>query len=368
MFKNFWIVNKKYDWMFFILPSFLSVFIALIIKEVFHLNEVNLWVWLIFILLLDVSHVYSTLFRTYFHKEEYKEHRLLLKLLPMGLWVLGVFLYHLGALVFWRVIAYVAVFHFIRQQFGFLRLYSQKEQLPNWSRVMDEVAVYNACLYPVIYWHLYLPREFNWFIAGDFISFDFFKKDFVVGSEKILLFIYVFIFLLYIIKEMKLFRSYKVININKNLILVGSAFSWYLGIVYFNSDLVFTITNVFSHGGPYIALIWAYGKKESAKNPDLLVMEKIKYASFFKGFGFIFFLSVLFFLAFVEEGLWAGFIWREHLSLFPGFSLLEKITQKEVLTLLVPLLILPQITHYVLDGFIWKVRNGNQYWQKVFRS
>jgi hypothetical protein len=61
--------------------------------------------------------------------------------------------------------------------------------------------------------------------------------------------------------------------------------------------------------------------------------------------------------AYLEEGLWDGLIWREHASIFGAFTLLPKIQNCQVLSLLVPLLALPQSTHYVLDGFIWKVKS-----------
>jgi hypothetical protein len=70
-------------------------------------------------------------------------------------------------------------------------------------------------------------------------------------------------------------------------------------------------------------------------------------------------------IGFLEEGLWAGLVWREHLNFFFPFADLPAIIQKDTLSLLVPLLTLPQATHYVLDGFIWKVKDSGANWQKV---
>jgi hypothetical protein len=70
----------------------------------------------------------------------------------------------------------------------------------------------------------------------------------------------------------------------------------------------------------------------------------------------------LFFLAYLEEGLWAGFIWREHLAVFKPFSYLPPLNDGGILALIVPLLSLPQSTHYVLDGFIWKVKDRSSVW------
>ena len=61
-------------------------------------------------------------------------------------------------------------------------------------------------------------------------------------------------------------------------------------------------------------------------------------------------------LAFIEEGLWDGLVWREHSDFFALFQGLPAIHQHALLAALVPLLTVPQATHYVLDGFIWKSR------------
>lgn len=66
------------------------------------------------------------------------------------------------------------------------------------------------------------------------------------------------------------------------------------------------------------------------------------------------FLGVLGLLAYAEEGLWDGLVWREHASAFGWFQQLPAVENHVWLTLLVPLLALPQATHYVLDGFIWR--------------
>jgi len=72
------------------------------------------------------------------------------------------------------------------------------------------------------------------------------------------------------------------------------------------------------------------------------------------------FVGLLILFAYVEEGLWDGFIWKEHASVFSIFSGLPSISNDTILALTVPLLALPQSTHYVLDGFIWRMRKQKQ--------
>jgi len=56
--------------------------------------------------------------------------------------------------------------------------------------------------------------------------------------------------------------------------------------------------------------------------------------------------------AFLEETLWDRWVWHDRAWLFGESDDLGDLA----LTLLVPLLALPQALHYALDGFIWKVR------------
>ncbi len=58
--------------------------------------------------------------------------------------------------------------------------------------------------------------------------------------------------------------------------------------------------------------------------------------------------------AYLEEGLWDGLVWREHGAVFGWFQALPDVSRAAWLAWLVPLLALPQSTHYVLDGFIWR--------------
>jgi hypothetical protein len=56
----------------------------------------------------------------------------------------------------------------------------------------------------------------------------------------------------------------------------------------------------------------------------------------------------LFSIAFSEEFFWEVLVWKEHVS-FLDFEISSFLTM-----IIVPLLAMPQLTHYLLDGFIWK--------------
>ena len=90
---------------------------------------------------------------------------------PLVCLAVGVVLHSLGALVFWRVLAYAAVFHFVRQQFGFVMLYRHRcGERSLADRRLDKMAIYSTMLYPLAFWHATSDRRFEWFVEGDFLS------------------------------------------------------------------------------------------------------------------------------------------------------------------------------------------------------
>jgi thiol:disulfide interchange protein len=142
-------------------------------------------------------------------------------------------------------------------------------------------------------------------------------------------------------------------------VVLGTAASWYMGIVYFNGDMAFTLLNVISHGIPYMALVWMYGKKTVRQQPVKAgkLMRQV-----FSKYGLLLFLGIIFLLAYIEEGLWDVALWQQHRNVFGLFNLMDKKPADVVLAILVPLLALPQVTHYIIDGFIWRINKNDLEW------
>ncbi len=340
--------------------------------------------WAVLVMGVDVSHVYSSLYRTYLDPETREHHGTILFLLPFAVLVGCILLYSAGAMVFWRAMAYLAVFHFARQQYGFMRVYSRYERQSPWQRRIDALAIYTTTFYPIADWHLAGQKNFNWFMRGDF----YYLPD--AGFRGVLFISYLAIVTTYLAKESHLlWKSIAMrrlqlgnskatnpvqtplFNIPRNLIIAGTFLSWYIGIVHFNSDIAFTAINVMSHGIPYMALVWMWGNKRY-KAPrvgvglNLPLRERrnifqLRYVALFVGF--------LLLLAYLEEGFWNAWVWHEkdHAPFFALFhaGLAEIRAGSPWLTLIVPLLSVPQITHYVIDGFIWKMRNDKYGWASV---
>lgn len=336
MTTNHWLSNPKKEAVLIVAPLFVPVLIVVLFQNYFQTHtEVTSWWWLVLVLLVDVGHVYSTLFRFYWEKPMFQQYKTLLIWIPIGALAIGVSLHLYDAFLFWRILAYIALYHFIRQQYGFVRLYSRKESQARWMRWLDGTVVYAATLYPVIYWHLNLTDELAWFVPHDFVAFKGLShQPFLIG--------YIVLMLFYVGKEIWQYIQTNSFNIPKNGIVLGTCLSWYVGIVLFHGDLTFTLLNVVSHGIPYMGLIWLYGEKKGGHEFS------------FGWKGVTVFVIVLALLAYTEEFFWDVFVWKDHPDIFPFLTHANPITSNVALSILVPLLVLPQVTHYVLDGFIWR--------------
>lgn len=348
-----WIGKPITDVVFILLPPFISFLIIFLFPSLFQNQKgISDYWWMVLIVMIDVAHVYSTLYRTYFDSITFNKQKNILLIIPTVGFVAGVILFSISSLLFWRLLAYTAVFHFIRQQYGFMRLYSRKEKLSTVYMIIDKLIIYTATIYPILYWHLKGPRNFDWFVEKDFF---YFQSEFILHFLTIL---YFSIIVIYIISEIRKWIINKTCNIPKLGIITGTIVSWYFGIVYYNGDMAFTLLNVISHGIPYMTLIWIYGNKNYLqKHTGSKFLQLV-----FSRRGILFFLGLLIVFAFLEEGLWDLLVWKEHENIFGNFIFQLPVLDNTILSFIVPLLALPQITHYILDGFIWKIKKDEIKW------
>lgn len=340
-----WLVSARWDVVVFG-GSALAAFALLLWGRLAGLLEGPLpaWTWVATVLFVDVAHVWATAYRVYLDPEERARRPGLYLAIPLACYVAGVLLYSTSAGLFWRVLAYVAVFHFVRQQYGWVALYRRRlGSSTRLDQVLDDAAIYAATLYPLLYWHANLPREFEWFIAGDFLP------GLPKETAAWLLPVHIVITAAYVVRQVLLLASARPVSAGKNLVIGTTWLTWFVGIVVFDSDYAFTVTNVLVHGIPYLALVWVHGRTRWRESSAAI-------ARVFQPRAWPLFLAPLFLAAWSEEWFWDRLVWHERATLFPGPSWLPA---PEQLALLVPLLALPQATHYVLDGWIWRVRPEN---------
>lgn len=298
------------------------------------------WAWVAGILLIDVAHVYATGFRVYFDRQELSRRPWLYGLTPLLAFLISWAVYSESAAFFWRTLAYLAVFHFVRQQYGWVALYRNRGgETDRWGRRLDAAAIYLATLYPLAYWHCHLPREFWWFRANDFAAFSWDWSGWIKP-------IYWSVMIAYAGKSLYQATVNRRLNPGKDLVVATTALCWYVGIITFNSDFAFTVTNVIIHGIPYMVLVYWYHQSTPSQgragSPLALRIGR--------------FVGLIWILAYVEELVWDRGVWHQRPWLFG-----EPWDLHALDVYLVPLLAVPQITHYVLDGFIWRRRTSRRF-------
>src|SRR5690242_150085 len=210
------------------------------------------WIFFACVIAVDVAHVWSTAFRVYLDGAELRRRPLLYVGVPLACYVVGVAAYSISPGAFWRVLAYVAVFHFVRQQYGWVMLYraraGERDRAGRW---LDTATIYLAMLYPLVWWHAHLPRRFWWFLKGDFASVP-------AIVEQVVAPVYWPTLAAYIGRSLYRWLALGQVNPGKDIVVATTALCWHVGIITFNSDYAFTVSNVLIHGIPYLVLIYWY--------------------------------------------------------------------------------------------------------------
>ncbi|HPA51640.1 MAG TPA: hypothetical protein PLP50_08560 [Thermoanaerobaculia bacterium] len=349
-----WLFSRRADVLLFGGPALVSLlFLAGGARLGLLDGDLPVPLWLLLVVGVDVAHVWSTGWRVYADTEELRRRPALTLGLPAAAYAAGVVLFTAGDLVFWRVLAYLATFHFVRQQYGWVALYRRKsgenaEEGAAWERRLDAAVVYGATLAPLVWWHARLPRRFHWLIAGDYAA------GLPAWAGPAALAAFETVFALWVGKEARRLATGRPVSWGKVLVVVTTALVWHLGIVVFDSDYAFAVTNVLVHGVPYFGLVLqsvrsSAAARAAAGRKPVLADLGARHAALF--------MAPLLLLAFLEEWGWDLLVWHENGALFPGGAIDPG---PLLLSLLVPLLALPQATHYLLDAWIWKVKPENR--------
>lgn len=341
------LVSPRFDLGWFVVPGLIAPLVALAIAYGAPRPETGtLGLWIAGVLLVDVAHVYASLYRTYFDKDARRLHRRRLIWAPLLCGWFGFLLYLESSQLFWGVLAYIAIFHFIKQHEGFAMLYTRAGRESAMDRKLTKAAIWAGTLMPVIHWHARLPTNFEWFIEGDLLT----GLPAQVGA--IAVWVQLPVLVAFVVRRAALWKAGQANWMVAALVLVP-ALNWNMGIVWFDDDRIFTITNVFLHGVPYLALIWIAGGRERVEQG----FERFRMARATVPV-LVAFYGLLVALAVVEEGLWDQLVWHDHPELF-GDAGLWFDPESLAAALVVSLLTVPQATHYLLDRWIWKVGDQN---------
>ncbi|HTU58129.1 MAG TPA: hypothetical protein VMF89_06840, partial [Polyangiales bacterium] len=332
-----WLVSARFDVVAFSLPALIGLMFGVLSGSLAGPDgDTPAWAWLLFVVGVDVAHVHATTLRVYCDPRELARRPWLYGVTPLACLACGVLLYSFSAALFWRCLAYIALFHFVRQQLGWMRLYRRRGVAHSFDRRLDELAIYAATVCPVVVWHTRLPTSFHWFVQGDFIP----------GLPPVAATLAGVCFgicaCVFYARQIWLRGHGEAWAWGKILLFTLTAGTWWGGIVLLANDFAFTVTNVVAHGVPYMLV--SHGVARSQQRLDARPARALPI-----------YLLALCALALGEEWLWDACVWHEHAALLAT----PELDLEQAAPLLVPLLSVPQLTHYLLDGFLWRLDGSN---------
>lgn len=338
-----WLFSCRLDFSLFLGPVLLAI--------ILHHSSLLTWLppflaFLFLVVAFDVAHVWASFARNYMDPLELKR-RPLLYWLPLPICFLTSTLIHWKSpLLFWTIVAYIAIFHFIRQPWGFLAIYKSKaKESFDWR--LDHIFIWVCALGPILVWHASPQRQFDWFGHGEqfLLRLPMEFQPFLWAAYSLFVIFY-FALQTYRIKSQGL-------NGGKLMVQLGTLVSWNLGLQTSNPLVSAAYINLF-HGIPFLALVWLYlsnkWKNQRCNGLGPRVFHYLARRQLWPLYLILFLIPAL-----LEEMLWESFVWKGHFHQYfhsLEFSSLE-------LSLIVGLLSLPQIVHYVLDAYIWKFNGSN---------
>ena len=143
-----WLVSARFDLGLLIGPALLAAFIALILPAGVEVGPLG---FLVLVVGIDVAHVWATLWRTLFDPGERRRLAPWLIALPFACAVVAMMLHGVSPPLFWTAMAYLAVFHFIRQQLGFGMLYRARAGLGHAGAAVERWLYYGLTGTPILW-------------------------------------------------------------------------------------------------------------------------------------------------------------------------------------------------------------------------
>lgn len=308
-----------------------------------------LWAYVLFVVSFDVAHVWSTGWLTWFDREAFARRRRLLTWAPPAAFALSFCLHLASPVVFWTLLAWVAITHFAKQQVGFIALYrARRGERDPVDRRLDRLALYTGAFGPVALWHADPTEIFDWFDAGE---------QFVVrlppSIAPAIHGLMVAVALVWLGRQVVRARAGRAINPAVVVWMIAAWFTWWMGTrVASNFFVAAAFLNLF-HGIPYVALVWLRVRA----NPAVWSRNDGLVGRLSRPGGALVFYGVVLTLAVAEELLWDAMVWHD----FAPDAVTRWFADPSawLAAAFVAALSLPQVVHYGLDAVLWRRAPGN---------
>ena len=308
------------------------------------------WAHFTLVLATDVAHVWATAFRTYLDRRELLRRWRLLVAAPFLAFGISLAVHAgLGSSVFWTLLAYYAMYHFVKQDLGLLFLYIARGGVrPSKAQLrIEKATLYLGALCPVALWHAAPADEFAWFDAGE--RFLFRTPAWAVRPLHAL---WAAAPLLYAASEARAVGGGAAANWGKWLIMGGTYVTWALGTLLLEHQVASLAWLNLFHGVPFILMVGVYCRRRWADlQPQGRSDELLRWLTASWGR----FVAALVALALAEEAAWDALVWRTGTYAPPLAQPLSPLGT----SVAVAALSTPQLVHYMLDAHIWRFDGSN---------
>lgn len=311
-----WILgNFRKEFLFLYLPALISVAVSLISPD---LGGVSAFYYLLATGVIDSGHVYTTVWRTYFHSEERSSHHAYLWM-PFFFFLLFGIWFYLGIPHLWAFVVYATLYHHVRQVYGFSKWY---QKLNHRADKISDGFLYILSYLPMVIYHFRENAISNYYTEGDLFLYP------SPAIHKVLMVLYVFVAVSWIVYEFTL-KKKGIVEINR-VISVGLPASIYAFCFLYGK----TVTQVlfpllFLHGIAYFAVMG-----------QTLNRTQKKFTS--AGFALLIVIGTA-----VVMGLGESW-WEEAIVNF------DKGDEPVLRSIVVGLWLTPLFCHYAFDAIIWR--------------
>jgi len=276
--------------------------------------------------LIDSGHVYSTLWRTYFHREERISSSIYIWT-PLIIFVIGFCWFHFQIPYLYSFIFYATAYHHIRQFYGVTKWYEKLDgSFTKWSGRF----LYILSLTPAIAAHF----------RSDLVIEFYTSKDLLMNPNpevfKWIVWLNIFLILAYVVYEYNNYRTGQ-FKLNRCLSVVAPVVL-YTTVFYVGTDgFQILLPLMVAHGIPYYAML---GVGLTRTRPKVFP----SYMSVIK--------AVL-----ITTVLFGGFEFYFEREIIEFDDKYLYVTPKVWESLLLGLYVIPMMCHYTLDAFIWKSKH-----------
>lgn len=361
-----WALSRRFDTLGFVMPIFVAFLLVPLTRSVPD-SEVPLIYYVPLVMMVDVAHVYGTLLRTVFDSEATAANFSIFVKAPVFLFIITFLIIVIGGEeLAWTLLAYFAIFHFMKQPFGILCLFKARmgDFDPSQHRI-DYWTCMTGALCPVLLDHCRLratvcDRDFclplvraddeymKWFNNGEKYLFRL-----PAAARSPIWVIYAVVPLLWLANICRRRFHGCRFNPGKVWIMLVQYVSWYVGVVGKHEVRALAFVNLF-HGVSSMVLVYVVVQRRyatlRAKRPESMCWrDRLCETLVSSPWVYIIFMVVL---GVLEDGAWEVFFYQRYLPDM-GYRL-PKIDGLER-ALVMALFMQPQLIHYFLDAYIWRM-------------